>query len=161
MPKMLLMFLLSILSVYAQTINFRETKFIEALELSTYRDGNISYYKNKTVIKYKDGKTITKVANILTVHNDNNEILTTMDLNKKPAVAIYFKLTKALFSKNFKSLDKSFYIKKHQGNKYTFEPKDDLKEVVSSIELSLRSDDTVKFFVIDFKNRDTIKIEAK
>jgi hypothetical protein len=160
MKEILLILSITIISLYAQTLNFKETKFVEALELYTYRDGNISYDDTKTIVKYRDGKTITKVESTLTVHNDENELLTTIDLNKKPEVALYFRLSKALFTKKFESLKENFKIEE-KDKKYQFEPIDDTKEVVSSIELSLNADESVDFFIINFTNRDTIKIEAK
>ncbi|NEW61708.1 hypothetical protein GSY74_10460 [Sulfurovum sp. bin170] len=160
MKKTLFILSLTIISLCSQTVNFKETKFVEALELYTYRDGNVSYDDVKTIVRYRDGKTITKVDNNLTVHGDDNELLTTINLNEKPEVALYFRLTKALFSKNFESLKENFKIEKRD-KKYQFEPTDDTKEVVSNIELSLKADESVDFFIINFTNRDTIKIEAK
>ena len=161
MIKVIFILYLSTISIYAQTVNFRENKYIEALELYTYRDGNVSYNKEKTVVKYKDGKTITKVGNTLTIHNEENELLTTIDLNKKPEVALLFRLNKALFLKNFKSLEENFLIKKLQNKRYRFEPKENMKKAVTGIELLLKTDGSIDYFTIDFKNRDTIKVEAK
>lgn len=160
MKKIALTLLLYIISLHAQTQNFKETKFVEALELYTYRDGNISYDGTKTVVRYRDGKIITKVDSNLTVRNDKNEILTTIDLNKRVEVALYFRLSKALFSKNFNTLKENFDIEQ-KDKEYRFSPKDDTKEVISDIELSLKADNSVDFFIINFTNRDTIKIEAK
>ncbi len=160
MKKIALTLILYIISLNAQTQNFKETKFVEALELYTYRDGNISYDGRETIVKYRDGKTITKIDNNLSVRDEKNELLTTIDLNKKPEIALYFRLSKALFSKNFDNLKENFDVEKN-GKKYEFKPKDDTKEVISNIELSLKEDDSVDFFVINFTNRDHIKIEAK
>lgn len=161
MNKIIFVLLISTLVMFATTVNFREIKLIEALKLETYRDGNISYDKTKTVIKYKDGKTITKVGNGLTVHNAKNELLTTMDLTKKPELSMYFYLTKALFLKDFKILEENFEIIKLSNKKYKFKPKGETKNVVSGIELSLKENSFVEFFIIKFKNKDSLKIEAK
>jgi len=148
-----------LLTLHLNAINFKETKLFEAFELETYRYGSIYYDNNKTIIHYKDGKTITKVDHMLTVVNKKNELLTTIDLLKKPDIALYFKLTKALFSKNFDSLKENFTIKK-QNLKYTFLPKGDTAYVVKSIDLLLKKDGSVVYFFIDFTNRDSIKIET-
>jgi hypothetical protein len=161
MKKILLILSTILISIYAQTVNFKETKYVEALELYTYRDGNVSYDETKTIVRYQDGKTITKIDSNLTVHNQKNELLTTIDLNKKPEVALYFSLTKALFSKDFDGLKESFEIKKLKDKQYHFLPKGDTKRVVSRIELVLNQDDSINFFTIGFTNKDTIKIEAK
>lgn len=151
--------LLLLLSLSLKAIDFKETKFIEAFELETYRYGTVTYELQKTIIGYKDGKTITKVGNTLTVHNEENELLTTIDLLKKPQISLYFRLTKALFSKNFDALKDNFDIKK-QNLKYLFTPKGDTAQVVNGIELLLKPDGSVVFFIIDFTNKDNIKIET-
>jgi len=155
-----LILLIWTLSLYSNSVNFKETKFVEALQLYTYRDGNVSYTDTETIVQYKDGKTITKRDNNLTVQDDKGKILTTIDLNKKPEVALYFQLTKALFSKDFDSLKDNFEIKKSQ-NEYNLVPKGDTKKVIKDIALHLNIDNSVKFFIINFTNMDTIRIETK
>jgi len=160
LQKFFLILSIWIVSLYSSSVNFKETKFVEALQLYTYRDGNVSYTDTETIVQYKDGKTITKRDNNLTVQDDKGKILTTIDLNKKPEVALYFQLTKALFSKDFDSLKDNFEIKKSK-NEYNLVPKGDTKKVIKDIALSLNIDNSVKFFIINFTNMDTIKIETK
>ena len=160
MQKIFLILSIWTLSLYSSSVNFKETKFVEALQLYTYRDGNVSYTNTETIVQYKDGKTITKRDNNLTVQDNKGKILTTIDLNKKPEVALYFQLTKALFSKDFDSLKDNFEIKKSK-NEYNLVPKGDTKKVIKDIALSLNIDNSVKFFIINFTNMDTIKIETK
>ena len=160
LQKFFLVVSLLIISIQAQTVNFKETKYVEALQLYTYRDGNVTYNDNKTIVRYKDGKTITKRDNNLTVQNNKGELLTTINLNQKPQVALYFQLTKALFSKNFDNLKDNFKIQKSK-NSYEFTPKGDTQKVIKNIELSLNNDESIKYFIINFTNMDTIKIETK
>jgi len=160
LQKIFLILSIWTLSLYSSSVNFKETKFVEALQLYTYRDGNVSYTNTETIVQYKDGKTITKRDNNLTVQDNKGKILTTIDLNKKPEVALYFQLTKALFSKDFDSLKDNFEIKKSK-NEYNLVPKGDTKKVIKDIALHLNIDNSVKFFIINFANMDTIKIETK
>jgi hypothetical protein len=146
--------------MYAQRVDFKETKFVEALELYTYRHGSVTYDNSKTVVKYKDGKTIIKRDNNLTVYNSNNEFLTSIDLNTRADISLYFRLTKALFLKNFSSLEDNFNIKKLPNKKYQFMPKGDTKKVIESIELYLKEDDSIKYFIINFTNGDHIEIKT-
>ncbi|MCK5855033.1 MAG: hypothetical protein KAG56_07405, partial [Sulfurovaceae bacterium] len=83
-------------TLFGDTVNFKEGKYVEALDIFTYRDGNVSYEDNQTVIHYKDGKKITKTDDNLTVHDKKGELLTTINLTKRPEVSLYFRLTKAL-----------------------------------------------------------------
>lgn len=164
--KNLILIVTLTLFLFSQTVNFKETKYVDALQLYTYRDGNVTYSNinssnNKTIVKYKDGKIITKIDNILTVHNDEGELLTTIKLSQKPELALYFKLTKALFSKNFDSLKDNFNIKEPKENEYEFIPKGDIKKAISNIKLSLKKDKTTKSFIINFENMDKVTIETK
>ena len=159
--KNLILIVTLTLFLFSQTVNFKETKYVDALQLYTYRDGNVTYNNNKTIVKYKDGKIITKIDNILTVHNDEGELLTTIKLSQKPELALYFKLTKALFSKNFDSLKDNFNIKEPKENEYEFIPKGDIKKAISNIKLSLKEDKTTKSFIINFENMDKVTIETK
>jgi len=160
MYKHIFLLLLSTL-LYAQPIHFKEIKLIEALELETYREGSINYDEEKIIIRYKNGKIITKIGNTLTVHSQSNELLDTIDLNKHAKIAIYFRLTKALFFKDFKTLEKDFKITKTNKTNYIFMPHTDTKNIVNKIELSLNDNGFIKLFTIYFKNKDTIRIETK
>ena len=148
-------------SLFCETVSFKEGKYVEALDIFTYRDGNVSYSEAETIIEYEDGKTITKRDNTLTVHNRGGELLATIDLGKRVDVALYFRLTKSLFLKDFKSLEENFEIKERKGKNYLFVPKDNIKNVIEKIELTLNQDETPKEFSIDFGNGDIIKIETK
>jgi hypothetical protein len=145
----------------AETIGFREGKFVESLELYTYRDGNVSYEKDKTTVAYEDGRTIVKSENDVTVYDDEHEVLTTIDLIKKPEIGLYFSLTKALFQKDFDLLKENFKVIKLEAIKYEFLPKDDVEKFIEKLELILGKDEKVKVLKLDFSNGDKIKIEAK
>jgi len=159
--KQLFFILITTIILFSDTVNFKEGKYVEALDIFTYRDGNISYESNQTIIHYKDGKTITKSDNNLTVHNKKGELLTTINLNERADISLYFKLTKALFSKNFESLKENFEIKELKDKKYLFNPKDEVKNIITTLELSLNSDETPKEFILNFNNGDIVKIETK
>lgn len=148
-------------TLFGDTVNFKEGKYVEALDIFTYRDGNVSYEDNQTVIHYKDGKKITKTDDNLTVHDKKGELLTTINLTKRPEVSLYFRLTKALFSKDFENLKENFEIEALKKKRYLFLPKDETKEIIKDIKLSLNSDETPKEFTINFNNGDIIKIETK
>ena len=153
--------LITTLTLFSDTVNFKEGKYVEALDIFTYRDGNVSYTQNQTIIHYQDGKTITKNDDNLTVHDKKGELLTTINLGDRPEISLYFRLTKALFSKDFEGLKTNFDIEKLKDKKYLFLPHDETKKVVKDIKLSLNSDETPKEFTISFNNGDIIKIETK
>jgi hypothetical protein len=158
-PIFFILFITS--SLFCDTVSFKEGKYVEALDIFTYRDGNVSYSDEQTIIKYQDGKIITKKDNNLTVHNKSGELLTTIQLNKRVEISLYFKLTKALFLKDFKSLEENFEIKEFKEKNYLFLPKDNIKNVIEEITLTLNQDETPKEFSINFGNGDIIKIETK
>jgi len=159
--KQLFFILITTIILFSDTVNFKEGKYVEALDIFTYRDGNISYESNQTIIHYKDGKTIIKSDDNLTVHNKKGELLTTINLNERADISLYFRLTKALFSKDFESLKENFEIKELKDKKYLFNPKDEVKNIITTLELSLNSDETPKEFILNFNNGDIVKIETK
>lgn len=159
--KLLFFILLIGSTLFADTVNFKEGKYVEALDIFTYRDGNVSYNEKQTVIQYQDGKIITKTDENLTVHSKEGELLTTIDLNERADISLYFRLTKALFSKDFEALKTNFEIKELKDKKYLFNPKDEVKNIIKLLKLSLNSDETPKEFTINFENGDIIKIETK
>jgi len=156
-----MIFFLLFSPIFAETVNFKEEKFVEALALYTYRDGNVSYDDKKTVVKYKDGKTIVKIDNNVTVYDKKDKLLTTINLNEKPDIALYFNLTKALFQKDFESLKETFEIKKPKSKKFHFLPKDDVEKFIEYLDLYLKEDDSISSFVLKFTNGDKINIEEK
>jgi len=161
MKKIIFLLFLSAVSIYSKTVEFVEGKYIEAFDLYTNRDGNVSFDANQTVISYKDGKRIVKIDNIIDVYNASNELLTTINVIEKPEVGLYFTLTKALFEKDFESLKNNFYIEKKDNTEYIFVSKDEVKNIMNNIKLFLKEDNSVSFFILNFTNGDKIKIEAK
>jgi len=161
MFKIVSSLLLTTFVLFAQTISFREGKFVDAIALYTYRDGNVTYDDNKTVIRYEDGKTITKVENIIEVKNEKNELLTTIDSTQKPEVELYFSLTKSLFEKDFEVLKENFKIKKIDKKHFFFQPQGEVANVIKKLELLLKEDERVEALILNFNNGDKIKIEAK
>lgn len=161
MLRIILLISLFTFELFAQTISFTEGKFVDSLELYTYRDGNVTYAEDKTTVAYKDGRTIVKTDNNVTVYDDENEVLTTIDLLVRPEIGLYFSLTKALFQKDFELLKENFEIKKVDKNKFEFIPKDDVGKFIEKLELNLDKDDVVKILKLEFTNGDKIKIEAK
>ncbi len=147
--------------LFAQTVNFSEGKFVESLELYTYRDGNVSYEKDKITVSYDDGRTIVKAESNVTVYDEDHKVLTTIDLLERPEIGLYFSLTKALFQKDFELLKENFEMKKVEERKFEFIPKDDVEKFIEKLELALAKDESVAVLKLEFTNGDKIKIEAK
>ena len=145
----------------AEVVNFTEGKYVESLDLYTYRDGNVSYEKETTTVAYKDGRTIVKNENNVTVYDDDNEVLTVINLMERPEIGLYFSLTKALFQKDFELLEENFKINKVDDKKFEFIPKGDVEKFIEKLELSLEKDEKVKVLKLEFTNGDKITIEAK
>ena len=161
MLKIIIFMSLVTFELLAKTISFTEGKFVESLELYTNRDGNVSYEKDKTTVAYKDGRTIVKNDNNVTVYDDKNEILTVINLIERPEIGLYFSLTKALFQKDFELLKENFKIEKIEAKKFEFSPKGDVKKFIEKLELILGNEDKVEVLKLEFTNGDKIKIEAK
>lgn len=158
-----IIFLMALLgaSVMAETVGFSEGKYIEVLDIYSYRDGNVTYDNGRTIVAYEDGKTIVKNENNVTVYDDENEVLTVIKLTERPEVALYFSLTKALFQKDFELLKENFEIQKIDERHFKFLPKGDARDLIKKMELSLTKEEKVDVLSLAFRNGDKIKIEAK
>lgn len=161
MKKILLILFIALMPMFAEIISFTEGKFVESLELYTYRDGNVTYEKDKTTVAYKDGRTIIKNENNVTVYDDENELLTVINLLERPEIGLYFSLTKALFQKDFELLKENFEIEKVEDRLFEFMPKGDVEKFIEKLELHLDKEDKVEVLKLEFTNGDKIKIEAK
>jgi len=161
MKKILLILFIALMPMFAEIISFTEGKFVESLELYTYRDGNVTYEKDKTTVAYKDGRTIIKNENNVTVYDDENEVLTVINLLERPEIGLYFSLTKALFQKDFELLKENFEIEKVEDRLFEFMPKGDVEKFIEKLELHLDKEDKVEVLKLEFTNGDKIKIEAK
>lgn len=151
---------MAFMTMFAETISFKEGKFVESLELYTYRDGNVTYEQDKTTVAYKDGRTIVKNENNVTVYDDN-EVLTVINLVERPEVGLHFSLTKALFQKDFDLLKENFEMKQVRKRLFEFIPKGDISNFIKKLELYLDKEDNVEALKLEFNNGDKIKIEAK
>ncbi len=148
-------------ALIAETVSFREGKYVEAVNLYTYRDGNVTYTQNKTVVSYKDGKKIVKNDNNLTIYDEENKVLTVINLTERPEIELYFSLTKALFQKDFDLLKENFELKQTDAKTFKFIPKDDTAKFIDKLELALDKEEKVKVLTLEFRNGDKTKIEAK
>ncbi len=158
MKKLTLIILASFTFLHSQAIEFEETKFLSALDTETFKRGKILYDENKMVIHYNKGRIITKVDNNLTIQNSSGKVIATINLIEKPHLSLYFRLTKALFLMDFKSLEKDFDIDKN-GSKYIFKPKGNITKAVKLIELYLDKE-SVQTIIISFVNNDKITIKT-
>ena len=161
MLKIIIFMLLVTFELLAQTVNFSERKYVETLDVYMYRDGNVTYEKEKTIVAYDDGKTIVKNEHNVTVYNDENEVLTVINLLERPEIGLHFSLTKALFQKDFERLKENFEMKQIGEKKFEFIPKGDIEKFVDKLELFLGKEDVVSVLKLKFSNGDKIKIEAK
>ena len=57
MLKIFIFLSIFILNVFAQTITFKEEKFLNALQTSVYKDGKIDFKKDYIEVSYKNLST--------------------------------------------------------------------------------------------------------
>lgn len=161
MLKKIVFISLVCVELMAETVSFKEGKYVEVIDLYTYRDGNVTYDKEQTVVAYKDGRTIVKNESNVTVYDEENEVLTVINLLERPEVGLHFSLTKALFQKDFELLKENFEIKKIDKHRFEFLPKDEVGKFIDKLELQLDKREKVEELTLEFSNGDKIKIEAK
>ena len=154
MFKLFIICLLTI-NVFAQTLSFKEERYIYAIDLSTYKKGTIEFQKNKMILSYHHSDEIMMYSNeTLTVSNATSHQV--IDLNKNIAIKMFFLLIEAIYLKKEETLGKFFTIKK-RNQVVTLLPKDFLKNHIHMIEY--KQNTKLDFLRIEFLNQDRIIIE--
>lgn len=145
----------SAISLFSQTINFKETKYIDALDNEIKKTGYIhfgkdfietSYINDEEVLLFKDEFLYIKKA------NESIEI----DLNRDMAKKIYFTILEAIYLDDLTNLELYFEIKK-ENKKITLTPKSVVASYLKSIEF--KKDKKLEFLIIYMLNNDRIRIE--
>jgi len=154
MFKFLLFFILQ-LSLVAQTISFKEERYIDALENSVFKKGHITlnsknielkYNHSSTTYRYEEGSIYTIIGNKQTLVPQEQ----TMVLN------IFFTLLKSIYSNNTTPLEAFFSIEEHS-NHTQLTPKKNLLTYISRIEY--KKNESLDYLKIYLPNNDWITIE--
>lgn len=155
MGKILFLYLFTVLFLFADTIKFKEEKYVNALQSSVFRNGMLKLEKDfieiiyqeehKSFIFYNDRivlKTKEKEENLK--HGDNIEL------------SVFLKLIKSIYKNQQEDLKEYFEIT-NEKEKTVLSPNEYLANVIQKIEYK-KANDKLDFLKIYFINEDWIKI---
>ena len=156
MFKILLILFLTLLPVFAKTIDFSEEKYIEALGKTFIKKGKISFLKNKIVIVYEHDNSILTYDGEYLITKKNNKIKK-LDLAKKPSVKMFFILFEAIYF-NKKHVLKAYFSRKETGGITQLAPNETISRYIEGVRFK-KSTKKLDFLDIKLSNKDRIHIE--
>ncbi|WP_419770765.1 MAG: hypothetical protein ACNI3C_02990 [Candidatus Marinarcus sp.] len=154
MNKFLLFSLLNSF-VWAQTIHFKEQKYLYALDNFVYKKGTITFEKNSIKLSYEKSTQLFVYENEkLFIQNKNH--LKEIDLNKEVGKKVFFLLLKAIYEDDTTTLQNYFSILTNT-TKTTLIPKEPLASFIEKIEY--KKNKRLEFLTIYLLNLDRITVE--
>lgn len=155
MFKLLLILQLLIYNLVAQDVDFTESKYIDALDLSVEKKGKIEINKEYIKLAYpKEKKIFTFLKNkIISIQDEKEKILL---YEENIQLEIFYILIKAIYFQNSSLLDDYFEIKEEKETT-TLIPNDYISSVIDFIEYK-KEKDYLNFLKIHFVNGDRIDI---
>jgi len=155
MIKKLLLFILLSCYIYADIVDFKEERYIYAVDNSFIRKGTILFEKDKIEVFYKnDSKILIYSNDNLTVKDEDSTY--DIDLEKNIHMKIFFNLLEAIYNDEKIKLEEYFNIK-IDNNTVFLDPKDLIANYISSI--SYKKTEKLDFLKIELSNEDRIEIE--
>jgi len=154
MLKTVLILLLCI-NLFSKTINFKESKYIEALDQSISKTGYITYKKDSIETSYKNSGEIL-IFKEDTLYIKDKEKSSEIDLNRDIGKKIYFTLLEAINTNDLSNLELYFEIKKEH-NEILLKPKEIVANYLKNIKY--KKEKKLEYLHINMLNGDRITIE--
>ena len=150
-----LLFISLCINLFSQTINFKESKHIDALKQTISKTGYINYKENSIETSYTNSDEIL-VFKDDTLFIKEGEETSEIDLNRDVGKKIYFTLIDAINSNDLSNLELYFEIKK-QNNEILLNPKDMIANYIE--EIRYKKEKKLEYLHINMANGDRITIE--
>ena len=155
MFKLIVILAILTISIIAQSFNFTELRYSDAIgktielhgEITFTKDGlNIHYPKTKRILKYDDGELIYEV--------DSKEV--ELDLMQEMQIKNYFDMLILLHYGDDTALNEMFEVDK-KNEVIILKSKGSIKEYINKVEL-LKKNNQLSFVKLFLRNNDTIMI---
>ncbi|WP_419767175.1 hypothetical protein [Arcobacter sp.] len=155
MFKVLFLFLFSTLFLFSNEIEFKEEKYISALNASVYRNGILNINNDFVKVSYpQQNKSFTFTKENIVSQNANKEEIITYEDNLD--LTIFSKVIESIYTNKVENIKEYFQIKKNDGIT-TLIPSEYVANVINKIEYQKISS-KLKFLKIYFTNDDWINI---
>lgn len=154
MGKIFILFII-VLNLFSKTIEFKEEKYIEALETSIDNYGYINFKKDSIEVSYKNSNEVLIFKDdILLIKNTSN--IEEIDLNRDLGKKIYFLLLNCIHTNDTSKLALYFKIKKDKKETLLI-PKGQIANVIKKI--FFKKEKILKYLQINMQNKNRIRIE--
>ncbi len=155
MFKIFMFLSIFVLNIFAQTINFKEEKYLNALQTSVYKIGKIDFKKDSIEVSYKQSSSIfTFFDDYLVV--DDGKTQSRFAYEDKIEFMLFYKLIEFLYLGKEGDIDEYFVLKNEQ-NRVVLSPKEYLANAIDKI-IYKKNGSKLEFLEIHFLNGDIIKI---
>ena len=156
--KIILLTLLLISGLLSSSINFKEFRYLAALDFEREKQGNLEIKDNSLVLNYSkpDIETISYLSDKLTILKDDT--LVEYNFEEYPKAEYMGLILKAIIKDEYESLDELFEIKSEK-KFISMIAKPIIYNIIVSIEVFKNSKDVSKI-IINMTNKDKITIET-
>lgn len=155
MFKVLFLFLFSTLFLFSNEIEFKEEKYISALNASVYRNGILNINNDFIKVAYpQQNKSFTFTKENIVEKDGNKENIITYEDNLD--LSIFSKIIESIYTNKVEDIQEYFKIKRNN-EVTTLIPNEYVANVINKIEYQ-KIDSELKFLKIYFTNDDWINI---
>lgn len=151
----ILIIILVYINIYAEIVNFKEERYIDAIDNSFYKKGTIKFHKGTIEVSYKSETKVLIYSRNKLIVKDKSQI-NEIDLEKNLHMKIFFNLLKYIYFNNKEEL-KVFFSIKQKDNTIYLKPKNLISNYISDI--SYKKTHKLNFLEILLNNNDRIYIE--
>lgn len=157
MSKLFILFsLLHLTLLYAQSINFIEEKYHDAIESTFTKTGIISFLDKNITVEYpKETTKLIYTQGFLRIEENNNS--QTMTLEDKPEIELFFTLFKAIYFED-KRLLSSYFLEDKENQTFTLTPKALISSYIDKVRYK-KENNKLLFLEIFFASQDRVRIE--
>jgi len=157
MKAFILCLLCSLVLFGATSSNFKETRYLYALDKNITLEGSITFGEQNIIIEYvkPESKVITYFEEKLTIQDQNGYHV--IDAQSMPSLNYFFMIIKAVHDEN-SALLHSFFDAKTIGDETLLSPKGVAAEVLEEVRIT-RDAKKLKSLQVKIKNGDRISIE--
>lgn len=148
-------FIFLMMPIFSKTIHFHEEKYYDALEKTFIQEGKITFAGEKIQIMYDDNTTLTYTGDFL--YTEKKGKVQKLNLDKNPAVKIFFLLFEAIYFNKKEVLKRYFTSEKHNST-VVLTAKENISRYISTVRYQ-KTKKRLNFLNIELTNKDWVRIE--
>ena len=155
MFKIIVFFIFLMIPIFSKTIHFYEEKYYDALEKTFTQEGKITFAGEKIQIIYDNNTTLTYTGDFL--YTEKNGKVKKVNLDKKPAVKMFFLLFEAIYFNKTEVLKRYFTSEKLK-NTVLLTAKENISRYIRTVRYQ-KTKNRLDFLNVELTNKDWVRIE--